>query len=108
MQYLKDEMILLQSLKFKREDIKEALNNILDSYNKVFNLALHQQQYIKEKRPEFAREMEENFKLVERNKFLEQENKEYKSLYKEQILHIQKQEKQLRKMKRLLESNSKD
>lgn len=103
MQYLKNEMVLLQSLKFKREDIKEALNNILDGYNKLFNMAVHQQQYIKEKRPEFAREMEENFKLVERNKYLENENREYKNLYMDQLSRIKTLEKTVRYYSRILD-----
>jgi len=103
MQYLKDEMVLLQSLKFKREDIKEALKNILEGYNKVFNLAVHQQNYIKEKRPEFAREMEENFKLVERNKYLENENREYKNLYRDQLSRIKTLEKTVKYYSRILD-----
>jgi len=106
MKYLKDEIILLQSVKIKREDVKVALNNVLEGYNRVFNMAVHQQQYIKENRSKFAKEMEENFKLVERNKFLEDEYKRYKKSYKEQADYTRKLEKEAKALKKLLIENS--
>lgn len=101
MNYLKDEIKLLHGCKF-REDIQQAINSILDGYNKVYTLAVNQQQYIKGKRPEFAREMEENLKLIDRNKFLEDENKRFKNLNKEQVNYIKKLEKEIRRLKKLL------
>jgi len=96
MKYLKDEMMLLQSIKIKREDVKEALDNLLDSYNKVFNIAVHQQNYINKKRPEYAREMEDNFRLREKNNYLEKEHKRIKLLYKDRMDEIRKLEKLLK------------
>lgn len=114
MKYLKNEIILLQNTK-KNESIPEkerlALAFLLDSYNKIYSLALSQQKYIKEKRPEYAKNMDDNFKLLERNEYLENEVKTYKDVYKKQLTYIQNIEKELRMTKKLLaiqdESNSK-
>lgn len=111
MKYLKEEVKLLQSINIKREDVKEALENILDGYNKVYSLAFSQQKYINKKRPEYAKEMDENCKLREENSNFKDENKRYRELYKDQIAYIQNIEKELRMTKKLLgiqdESNSK-
>lgn len=108
MKYLKDEIILLSDLKFKREDVKEALDCILDGYNRIFTLAIHQQEYIKKKNPEYAENMERNFKLQDRNKFLEEEYKRYKNLYKEQINYIKTLEKEIKIYKNLIIAENKN
>ena len=96
MKYLKDEVRLLQGIKFKREDIQQAVSNILEGYNKIFNTARHQQNYINKERPKYAERMEQNFKLIERNAFLESEYKRYKVIYKNQVDYIKILEKQLK------------
>ena len=110
MKYLKDEVKLLQGIGFK-EEIQQAIDNILDGYNRVFNIAVNQQEYIKTKQPEYAKTMEDNFKLMDRNKYLEDSNKRYKNLNKLQNEYVKKLEKDLRMTKKLLgiqdESNSK-
>ena len=105
MNYLKNEVSLLQSIKNNfDEDIKQAIINLLDGYNRLFALAINQQEYIKRKRPEYAQEMEQNFKLVERNKFLEESIKRYKELNKSEMKYSKEIERELRMTKKLLET----
>lgn len=105
MKYLKKEISVLQITKNDNkfsEKEKNALALVLDQYNKLFTTAVYQQNYIKEKQPEYAREMEQNFKLLERNKYLEDSIKKYKELYKNQLKYIKTIEKDLQTKNRLL------
>lgn len=109
MNYLAKEVGILQETKRKLEgEEKLALALTLEAYNKLYLLALKQQQYIKKKRPEYAEQMEQNFKLIERNKFLEDSIKRYKELNKSQIQYSKELEKELRMTKKLLENYQKN
>lgn len=99
MKYLKDEIVLLQNISF-REEIQQAIDNILDGYNKVYLLAIHQQQYITKKKYEYADNMEKNFKLMDRNKYLEDENKRYKNAHKDSLEYIKILEKEIKCLKK--------
>ena len=105
MKYLKNEVSILQNAKNSNkflEKEKNALVLILEQYNKLFSTAVYQQNYIKDKQPEYAREMEQNFKLLERNKYLENSIKKYKDLYKDQLKYIKTIEKELQTKNKLL------
>ena len=101
MKYLKDEVKLLQGIGFK-EEIQQAIDNILDGYNRVFNIAVNQQEYIKTKQPEYAKTMEDNFKLMDRNKYLESEYKRLRNAYKDQADYVRGLEKELRRLRKLV------
>lgn len=109
MKYLKDEISLLQTVKdeFKTE-IQDAMANILDSYNKIYIIAVHQQQYINRKRQEYLNEMKENFRLIEKNRSLEESINQVKNLNEVQNTHLKELEKKLRMTKKLLKTYQND
>ena len=103
MNYLANEVSILQGTKRKLEgEEKLALALVLEAYNKLHLLAVRQQRYIKEKRPEYARQMDQNCRLIERNSFLEEEIKRYKKSYKAQADYVREIEKENRFFRKVL------
>ena len=103
MKYLKNEFKILQELKnndkLKIEE-QEILTQLLQDYNVIFHIAYKQQEYINKKRPEYARIIDENFKLTEKNKFLVEENKRYKNAHKDSLEYIKILEKEIKGLKK--------
>ena len=106
MKYLKKEFKILQELKnndkLKLEE-QESLIELLQDYNAVFHIAYRQQEYINRKRPEYAKEMDENLKLTEKNKFLVEENKRYKNALSIQNKYYKELEKEVRRYKKIIQ-----
>ena len=106
MKYLKKEFKVLQELKnndkLKLEE-QESLKQLLQDYNTIFHIAYRQQEYINRKRPEYAKEMDENLKLIEKNKFLAEENKRYKNAINVQNEYYKELEKEVRRYKKIIQ-----
>lgn len=106
MKYLKKEFKILQELKnndkLKLEE-QELLTQLLQDYNTIFHIAYKQQEYINRKRPEYAKAMDENFKLTEKNNFLTEENKRYKNALNTQNKYYKELEKEVRRYRKIIQ-----
>lgn len=111
MKYSRDELRLLTDKLSGSELSKEeklALYTIMESYNKLYCIAIKQHKHIKTKEEQWARDMDLNFKLNEKNEYLKSELDRYKLAYKNLGEYTKDIEKDLSKAKKYIKKITKE
>lgn len=104
MTYNTEEMRRMYNLIETRLEIQDKifLQTMMEKFNGIARKAVKLKRYIQEHEKDYAEQMDRNCKLIERNKFLEDENKRYKNLSKDRLEYIKQLEKDIKDYKKIL------
>lgn len=103
--YNTEEMRRMYNLIESRLELQDRLflQEMMEKFNGIARKAIKFKKYIQEHEKEYAEQMDQNCKLIERNQHLEDENKRYKNADKERLEYIKTLEKEVRDYKKLLD-----